>query len=135
MKKKLNFLLLIVIISLSLQGCSVFMAMHGKRDGNISAIQMGQDRAIVIANLGEPEKTVTTEDKRVDVFRLQRGNAPNGGRALAHGALDLLTFGFWEVIGTPIEAMQGESFTLTIEYNKNDKVEKVFTGETTTGTM
>ena len=65
----------------------------------------------------------------MDVFELQRGNAPSGGRALAHGAIDLFTLGLWEVIGTPIEAMQGESYTLTIEYDKQDKVKKVFTGE------
>jgi len=133
--KKLSMLLLPILLAVSLNGCAVFMAMHGKRDASISAIQIGQDRAIVVANLGEPEKTVTTEDGKVDIFRLQRGNAPSGGRALGHGALDLLTFGFWEIIGTPIEAMQGETFTLTIEYDKNDKVRKVFTGETTAGSM
>ena len=130
--EKLGKLFLGILLVVSLNGCSVFMAMHGKRDANISALQIGQDRAIVIANLGEPEKTVVTEEGRVDVFRLQRGNAPSGGRALAHGALDLLTFGGWEIIGTPIEAMQGETFTLTVEYDKNDKIKKVITGETTT---
>lgn len=110
-------------------GCSMFMAMHGKRDANVGALSIGQDRAIVLANIGQPSKTVTTDDGRVDVFELQRGNAPSGGRALAHGAIDLFTLGLWEVIGTPIEAMQGESYTLTIEYDKQDKVKKVFTGE------
>jgi len=126
--KRLFFFLLLVV---ALSGCSIFMAMHGKRDPNLSVLRIGQDRAVVIANLGEPEKTILTENGRVDVFRLQRGNAPSAGRALAHGALDLLTFGGWEIIGTPIEAMQGETFTLTIEYDKNDKVKKVITGETT----
>jgi len=126
--KRLFFFLLLVV---ALSGCSIFMAMHGKRDPNLSVLRIGQDRAVVIANLGEPEKTILTENGRIDVFRLQRGNAPSAGRALAHGALDLLTFGGWEIIGTPIEAMQGETFTLTIEYDKNDKVKKVITGETT----
>ena len=114
-------------------GCSVFMAMHGKRDANLSALNIGQDRAIVIANLGQPDKTVTTDTGRVDVFRLQRGNSPSPGRALAHGAIDLVSLGFWEVIGTPIEAMQGETYTLTVEYDKSDKVQKVFTGDSTEG--
>ena len=51
------------------------------------------------------------------------------GRALGHGALDLFTLGLWEIAGTPIEAMQGETYTLTVEYDKSDKVPKVYTGE------
>ena len=117
-------------------GCSVFMAMHGKRDANIGALSIGQDRAIVMANLGQPAKTATTDAGRVDIFELQRGNAPSGGRALAHGAIDVFTFGIWELIGTPIEAMQGESYTMTIEYDLQDKVKKVYTGEgQTTGSL
>lgn len=52
---------------------------------------------------------------------------------MGHGALDLLAFGAWEIIGIPIEAMQGETFTLTIEYDKNDKVKKVYIGQTEVG--
>ena len=131
-----RFLVLLIAVSFTCTGCSVFMAMHGKRDANIGALSIGQDRAIVLANLGQPDKTVTTENGRVDVFHLERGNAPSGGRALAHGAIDLFTLGLWELIGTPIEAMQGESYTLTIEYDKQDKVTKVSTGEgSTTGSL
>ena len=131
-----RFLFPLLAVSLICTGCSMFMAMHGKRDANVGALSIGQDRAIVIANLGQPSKTVTTESGRVDVFELQRGNAPSGGRALAHGAIDVLTLGLWEIIGTPIEAMQGESYTLTIEYDKQDKVTKVATGEgSTTGSL
>lgn len=121
------------LAALLLNGCSVFMAMHGKQDANLSTLSIGQDRSIVLLNLGQPEKTLATEGKRVDVFKLQRGNAPSGGRALGHGALDVLTLGLWEVAGTPIEAVQGETFYLTIEYDENDKVKKVVTGDTSSG--
>jgi len=116
-----------------LTGCSVFMAMKGKQDANLSVLNIGQDRSIVIANLGQPDKTVLLENKRVDVFKLERGNAPSAGRALGHGALDLLTLGLWEVAGTPIEAMQGETFYLTVEYDQNDKVTKVISGDVSSG--
>lgn len=135
MRWKVSSLFFVVPLLFS-TGCSMFMAMHGKRDANVGALSIGQDRAIVLANLGQPSKTVTTETGRVDVFELQRGNAPSGGRALAHGAIDVVTLGLWELIGTPIEAMQGESYTLTIEYDKQDKVTKVSTGEgQTTGSL
>ena len=131
-----RFLFPLLAISFICTGCSMFMALHGKRDANVGALSIGQDRAIVIANLGQPDKTVTTENGRVDIFHLQRGNAPSGGRALAHGAIDVVTLGLWEIIGTPIEAMQGESYTMTVEYDKQDKVTKVFTGEgSTTGSL
>lgn len=67
------------------------------------------------------------------MFKLSRGNAPNAGRALAHGALDLATLGLWEIAGTPIEAMQGETFYLTVEYDQNDKVTKVLSGDSSLG--
>ena len=121
------------LIGIAFTGCSVFMAMKGKHDPNMASLSIGQDRNIVIANLGQPSKTVMTGNVRVDVFRLERGNAPSGGRALAHGALDLFTLGLWEIAGTPIEAMQGEKFTLTIEYDENDKVKKVVAGDSTAG--
>ena len=91
----LRLLTVISLLGIMNAGCSVFMAMSGKEDANISALHIGQDRAVVIANLGEPEKTVMSEGKTVDFFRLQKGNAPSAGRALAHGALDLATFGVW----------------------------------------
>ena len=75
-----NFLCL-CLICIILSGCSVFMAMKGKKDANLGALNVGQDRSIVIANLGQPSKTVQVEGKRYDVFELERGNAPSGGRA------------------------------------------------------
>ncbi|MCL4537390.1 MAG: hypothetical protein M1610_07360 [Nitrospirae bacterium] len=39
--------------------------------------------------------------------------------------MDILTFGLWEVVGTPIEAMQGEKKSITITYSKEDKVEAI----------
>jgi hypothetical protein len=41
--------------------------------------------------------------------------------------MDLLTLGLWEVVGTPIEGFAGEEFTVTVEYDKADKITKVYT--------
>lgn len=117
----------VITLCMLLCGCSVFMAMHGKPDANLGIVNIGQDRSVIIANLGQPSKTVMVNGKKTDTFELQQGNAPSGGRALAHGALDVLTFGGWEIIGTPVEGMQGKSFFLTLEYDEKDKVTKVNT--------
>ena len=82
--------------------------MHGKEDVNLSSITVGQDRSIVIMHLGQPYRTFGNENGRVDTYAVERGNAPSVGRAAGHAVMDLLTFGLWEVIGTPIEGFAGE---------------------------
>jgi hypothetical protein len=111
-----------------LLGCSVGMALHGDPEPNLGALQIGQDRDLVLLHLGQPAKMHTTERGRIDVFELQRGNAPSGGRALGHAVMDVLTLGVWEVFGTPIEAAIGEKFTLTVEYDQQGKVTKIASG-------
>jgi hypothetical protein len=123
----MNRLGIVLLALLALGGCSVGMAMKGKEDPNIGALAIGQDRGIVLLNVGQPSQTLTTESGRTDVFQLQRGNQQSAGRAVGHAAMDVLTLGAWELIGTPIEGFAGEKFTLTVEYDKNDKVTKVVT--------
>lgn len=130
--KKVKLLVVILVLAFFCNGCAVLMAMHGKKDSNIGVLNMGQDRSIVLLNLGQPAKTLASDKGRVDVFELQRGNSPSAGRAIGHLVLDLLTFGFWEIIGTPVEALQGVSYTLTIEYDKDDKITKINSTEGTT---
>ena len=117
----------ITLAGLITTGCSVGMAMSGKPDPNIGVLSVGQSRDIVLLNLGQPAKTATTKTGRIDVFRLQRGNQKSAGRAVGHAVMDVLTLGAWEIIGTPIEGFAGDKFTVTIEYDKNDKVMKVST--------
>jgi hypothetical protein len=110
-------------------GCAVFMAVKGKDDPNLGVLGAGQDRAIAIATLGPPHKTHFNDGNRVDVFKLKRGDKPSAGRAVAHGALDLMTLGVWEVLGTPIEAMQGETFYVSVSYDEQGKVVRVLPGD------
>ena len=109
-------------------GCSVGMALHGKPEPNLGAIEIGQKRSIVLLNLGQPAKTLQDEAGRIDVFELERGNAPSAGRAVGHAAMDVLTFGAWEIIGAPVEGFIGDKFSLTIHYDNEDKVSKMSTG-------
>lgn len=117
----------ILLANLLLSGCSVGMAMTGKPDPNIGALDMGQSRDVVILNLGQPTKTLLADNKRTDVFVLERGNEQSVGRATGHAVMDLLTLGIWEVVGTPIEGFAGETITLQIEYDEGDKVRSVKT--------
>ncbi len=122
-----NGVILLVLAS-TLAGCSVVMATAGKPDPATSSLDLGQSRDIVLLNLGEPSQTNLTDAGRVDTFDLERGNQPSIGRAIGHAFLDLITLGLWELAGTPLEAISGESFRLTITYDNEDKVTKVTTG-------
>lgn len=123
--KSIHHRLLVLVLLPVFSGCSVFMAMHGKKEPNMAVLSVGQDRGIVILNLGNPTQTYIKDGMTVDVYDVQFGNAPSGGRAVGHAVMDLLTFGGWEIIGTPIEGVQGESKSITIQYDKDNKLVSV----------
>lgn len=119
---------LLAVVSLCFTtACSVGMAMKGKPDPNVGGLNIGQHRDVVLLNLGQPTRTTANKSGRTDYFQLERGNQPSAGRALGHAAMDVLTLGVWEIIGTPIEGFTGDQFTLTIQYDANDKVTKIQT--------
>jgi hypothetical protein len=41
--------------------------------------------------------------------------------------MDVLTLGIWEIVGTPIEAVQGETYNAMITYDESDKVADIKT--------
>ncbi len=112
-----------LIISFVISGCSVGMAMSGKEAPNLGMVQVGATRGEIELTIGSPFKTVTLKNgNRMDVYEYEIGNAPSAGRAAGHAVMDLLTFGLWEIIGTPMEAVQGDKHLLNITYDKNDNV-------------
>jgi len=59
------------------------MAVAGEEGGNISALELGQPRALVLANIGSEPKTSAFIERehgvkvRVDVFEFERGDEPS----------------------------------------------------------
>ena len=49
-------------------------------------------------------------------------NESSAGRAVAHGAMAILTLGIWEVVGTPVELATGDHHKLMVFYDQNNKV-------------
>ena len=122
MKKIISSLILI----LTLSGCSVGMALSGKESPNLGAIKIGTTRGEVELHLGSPvTSTFNTDNTRLDIYEYEVGNEPSAGRAIGHGVMDVMTFGVWEVIGTPIEGIQGDERELFITYDQNDLVIKL----------
>jgi outer membrane protein assembly factor BamE (lipoprotein component of BamABCDE complex) len=108
---------------LALTACSVGMALSGKEEPNLGAFRVGSPRGEVQLQLGSPLSSVTNPDGgRTDIYEYELGNKPSAGRAAGHAVLDVLTIGLWEVVGTPIEAFQGETRRLAITYDRHDRV-------------
>lgn len=119
MKTFLSLLLILLVSS----GCSVGMAMSGKKNPDLGAVRVGSTRGEIELHLGTATKINTLEDgTRVDIYEYEIGNEPSAGRAVFHGCMDILTLGIWEIFGTPVEGFQGEKYYLTVKYDKDDKV-------------
>jgi hypothetical protein len=107
----------------ALSGCSVGMALSGKENPDLGAVKVGATRGEVELHLGPPVRSAAVASgSRTDVYEYEIGNEPSAGRAIGHGALDVLTLGLWEIVGTPIEGFQGEKYQATITYDQNEKV-------------
>jgi hypothetical protein len=107
-----------------LPACSVGMALSGSENPDLGAVKVGASRGEVEMHLGSPVNSVTLADgRRTDIYAYEIGNEPSAGRAIGHGAMDVITLGLWEVVGTPIEGIQGERYNATITYGTDDKVE------------
>jgi hypothetical protein len=114
---------IVPLAALALTGCSVGMAMSGKEAPNLGAFGIGSPRGQVEMQMGQPISSTTLSDgTRVDLYSYELGNAPSAGRAIGHGVMDVLTLGLWEVVGTPIEAFQGETRRLSVTYGADDRV-------------
>lgn len=132
MKKIVNALVAMALLGL-LSGCSVGMAMSGKETPKLGVVKQDASRGVVESQLGAPIKVTTRKNGHVvNVYEYEVGNDPSPGRALGHAAMDVLTLGTWEIIGTPVEVLQGEVHQIQIEYDANDRVVSV-KGYNTTG--
>lgn len=108
---------------LLLAGCSVGMALSGDHNPDLSAIKVGATRGEVELHLGAPVGTsVLVDGRQAATYEFELGNEPSAGRAIGHGAMDLVTFGLWEAIGTPIEAVQGDKRRVEITYGRDGRV-------------
>ena len=111
-----------------LSACSVGMALSGSDNPDLGAVKVGASRGEVEMHLGSPKNSATLADGgRTDIYEYEIGNEPSAARAIGHGAMDVMTLGLWEVIGTPIEGVQGERYHATITYGSDDKVVEIKT--------
>lgn len=119
----------VVLLALGLTpGCSVGMALSGEENPDLSVVRVGATRGEVELQLGPPIETRSGRNgERIDTYEYEIGDEPSAGRAVAHGVADIVTLGFWELLGTPIEAVQGETYQTKVTYDSRDRVQHITT--------
>lgn len=126
---RLKVALIVIIIFMLGQGCSVYMAASQPDKKDVSVFNVGTPRTHVIAEAGKPVYTKENSDGTLtDTFVFVQGysSGAKAGRAFFHGAADVLTLGLWEVIGTPVEAVaDGTEVKVQVEYDANERVQNI----------
>lgn len=112
----------------SAAGCSVGKALSGEKQPDLSVCRVGNMRSDIEVQLGHPISAATLPDgSQSCTYEYQVGNEPSAGRAVAHGVMDVLTFGIWEAVGTPVEAIQGSTYRMTIVYDADGRAREIQT--------
>jgi hypothetical protein len=114
------------LIAISTSSCSVIMAASGTPTPNTEFIDKGASKQRIEMQLGQPKSVqMNAQGKTTFLYEYQVGNESSAGRAIVHSAMDLMTLGLWEVIGTPIEIANGDKFQIAITYNADETVETI----------
>lgn len=113
-------MMLLVVLMMS-SGCSVFMAASRSTKTDISCLRPGENRLAIINSLGPPDTSVKMESGGShDYYKIALNAQSKGGKTasvIGHVAMDVLTLGLWEIIGTPLElAVQDKNTTFILNY-------------------
>lgn len=111
-------------------GCSVFMAIDQPGKKNVDLFRVGTSRSVLLGEFGTPAVSEMRSGRKYEIFKFVQGYSTEAkaGRALVHGAADVATFGLWEVVGTPAEAIfSGDEMAYEVSYDQDNKVDEVTT--------
>lgn len=95
---------------------------------NVDLFAMGTPRSLLLAEFGMPAASELRDGKKYEIFKFIQGYSAGAkaGRAVFHGAADVLTLGLWEVIGTPVEGtFSGDEMAYEVGYDSNNRVDEV----------
>lgn len=120
--------ILLSLCSTALEGCAAYKATQQPDKKNLSVLTPGTPRSHVIAELGAPLWSEERDGNRVDLFAFRQGyrKSTKAGRALVHGAADVVTGGLWEVVGIPAESLaDGRDVKVEVTYDRLRGVQKI----------
>lgn len=106
MKIRVYLCILFCVLILNLTGCSVYKAASNE-GASVSDIQNCKERSCLLARgMNVVETKDSKNGHRIETYRVvARKTGLNYIRAAGHGAMDVMTFGLWEVVGTPVEGV------------------------------
>jgi len=117
------------LLALWLTGCSVYMAVTQPNIKRTELFKPGTHRDELLVEFGHPaESEIRKDGKKYELFSFVQGysTGAKAGRAILHSAADVITFGLWEVVGTPTEMVfDGSEEAFEVRYDKNDVVDRV----------
>lgn len=104
--------ILVILTSVFLGGCASQNALNQPEKKDLTVLDIGTHRDMVILELGAPANTKTDESTIVDLFSFVQGYSQGNraARAFGHGVADIATLGLWSLAGSQIE----ESYNGTI---------------------
>lgn len=111
---------LLSLLMLCASGCAAYQATQQPGKKNLGVLAPGTPRSHVIAELGAPVWSEERDGARVDLFSFKQGYTKpvKAGRALVHGAADVVTGGLWEVVGIPAESLaDGKDVKVEVVYD------------------
>ena len=111
-----------------LSGCGVYMAAHQPDEKNIGLFKIGTPRVMLLAEFGLPTAAEVRDGKKYEIYKFVQGYSGGAktGRAVFHGAADVVTLGLWEIVATPTEAsFDGNDMAYQVRYDKDDHVDEV----------
>lgn len=118
----------LTIFAIMLSGCSVFMAAKQPDKKNVELFALGTPRSMLLAEFGPPAVSEMRDGKKYEIYKFVQGYSAGAkaGRAVFHGAADVLTLGLWEVVGTPAEGVfSGDEMAYEVGYDKDNRIDEV----------
>jgi hypothetical protein len=121
--KRLVRTILLVSVLWPLTGCSVVMALHGKKGPNLQAVHVGSTREEVQAQLGAPVESHPTDwGAKTEIYEYEPGYEPGVGRAFGNLVSDLYTLGGYELFWLIGQFTRGDERRLPIYYGPDGRV-------------
>lgn len=83
---------------------------------------------MLLAEFGMPTVSEMRDNKKFEIYKFVQGysTGAKAGRAVFHGAADVLTLGLWEIVGTPVEGtFSGDEMAYEVSYDNDNRVDQV----------
>lgn len=119
-----------ILLCVTACGCASIEAATGPGKIPVRLFRPGTSRATLHEEFGEPLSSLVRDDGyRYEEFCVTQGYSSwnKAGRAVGHGAAFVVTYGLWDFVGTPAEALllDGKQMIFQVTYDEKDCVRSV----------